>query len=570
MRRRPVADWTMDELTEILKRVRQALGERDYTVMHSVVETLDYLTYLAKDKQAAEIYRILVSSKSEKTRDILRLLDLEREAEEEAEGKSEDSATAPAAATDAAAAAKKDDPQAKPGDPTAAEDKADGGNKRKGHGRNGAGDYKGARRTRVPLESMKAGDRCPCGMGNLYGIQPSPLIRIVGQAPIHADIYDLEKLRCNTCGDIFEAEAPEGIGAEKYDATSCSMVAVFKYGSGFPFHRMERLQANLGIPLPASTQWDMVLNAAERIQPVFHELIRQAAAGTVLYNDDTSIKILAFLKQNRVIEDKDFPGRTGVFTTGIVSTREGQRIALFFSGRKHAGENLADVLIQRARELPPPIQMCDGLSRNLPRKLEVILANCLTHGRRHFVEAAANFPEECAWILEILGKVYHHDAIAREKGMTPEQRLAFHQRESGPLMEEMKNWFVKQIDENRCEPNSALGSAIAYMQTRWNELTVFLRVAGAPLDSNIVERSLKRAILHRRNSLFFKTKRGAGVADLFMSLIHTCQLADVNPFDYLTALQRNTDHLAREPSQWMPWNYHQTLTGIATAASASN
>ena len=81
MRRKPVADWTMDELKDILKRVRQALGERDYAVMHSVVETLDYLTHLAKDKQAAEIYRILVSSKSEKTRDVLRVLDLEREAE---------------------------------------------------------------------------------------------------------------------------------------------------------------------------------------------------------------------------------------------------------------------------------------------------------------------------------------------------------------------------------------------------------------------------------------------------------------------------------------------------------
>ena len=84
MRRKPVADWTMDELKDILKRVRQALGERDYAVMHSVVETLDYLTHLAKDKQAAEIYRILVSSKSEKTRDVLRVLDLEREAEEAA------------------------------------------------------------------------------------------------------------------------------------------------------------------------------------------------------------------------------------------------------------------------------------------------------------------------------------------------------------------------------------------------------------------------------------------------------------------------------------------------------
>ena len=154
--------------------------------------------------------------------------------------------------------------------------------------------------------------------------------------------------------------------------------------------------------------------------------------------------------------------------------------------------------------------------------------------------------------------------------MTPQQRLTFHQVESGPLIDQLKTWFAQQIDEKRCEPNSGLGSAIAYMQKRWEELTLFLRVPGAPLDSNIVERALKRAILHRKGSLFFKTKRGAGVGDLFMSLIHTCELSDVNAFDYLTVLQQNTDHLAREPSQWMPWNYIQTLASVNPAASVPN
>jgi transposase len=192
------------------------------------------------------------------------------------------------------------------------------------------------------------------------------------------------------------------------------------------------------------------------------------------------------------------------------------------------------------------------------------------HGRRQFVETAANFPEECAYILETLGKVYHNDAVTRERGMTPEARLMFHQAESGPLMDQMKNWFAQQIDEKRCEPNSGLGSAIAYMQTRWEQLTLFLRIPGAPLDSNIVERALKRAILHRKNAYFYKTKRGAGVGDLFMSLIHTCQLSEVNAFEYLTVLQQNSDHLAREPGRWMPWNYVQTLASVNAPASFPN
>jgi len=444
MRRKPVSEWTMDELKQILQRVRMALGEEDYTVMNAVVETLSYLTHLAKDKQAAEIYRILGSSKSEKTRKILRVLQIESATDSEPADDPTESEKPVETPPDSAA----QDGEGRP---------AGGKKKTKGHGRNGADDYKGARQIQVSLESMRPGDRCPCGKGNLYEIDDSPLVRIVGQAPIHANIYGLERLRCNTCGDVFTAKAPEDVGSEKYDATSTAMVALMKYGSGFPFHRLERLQGNLGIPLPASTQWEMVRDGAAPIQPVFDELIRQAASGEVLYNDDTSVRILEFLDHERVVEDPKLPGRTGVFTTGIVSTQQGRKIALFFSGRKHAGENLAHVLAKRSAELPRPIQMCDALSRNFPRELEVILANCLTHGRRYFIEAAANFPEECRYILELLGKVYQNDAIARDQAMTPEQRLKFHQTESAPLMDEMKRWLNKQLDEKLCEPNSDLG-----------------------------------------------------------------------------------------------------------------
>jgi transposase len=108
-------------------------------------------------------------------------------------------------------------------------------------------------------------------------------------------------------------------------------------------------------------------------------------------------------------------------------------------------------------------------------------------------------------------------------------------------------------------PNSGLGQAIKYLLRHWQPLTLFLRKAGAPLDSNIVERSLKRAILHRKNGLFYRTLHGAQVGDLFMSLIHTCQLCGANSFDYLVELQRHARDLAARPTEWMPWNYRETL-----------
>ena len=246
------------------------------------------------------------------------------------------------------------------------------------------------RRLSIAHQSLKHGDRCPeCGKGNVYGQkEPKVLVRIVGQAPLAATVYSLERLRCGACGQVFTAQEPEGVGPEKYDETAAAMIAQLKYGSGIPFYRLEQLEGQLGIPLPAATQWEIVEEAAELLKPARDELIRQAAQGEVVHNDDTSMRVLRLAR-----EPSD--ERTGVFTSGIVSTGAGWKIALYFTGRQHAGENLADVLKQRAAELPPPIQMCDALSRNVPKLpsgVEILLANCLAHGRRQFVEVAANFP----------------------------------------------------------------------------------------------------------------------------------------------------------------------------------
>jgi transposase len=426
-----------------------------------------------------------------------------------------------------------------------------------GHGRNGAEAFGGASKVEIAHQKLKHGDRClECEKGNVYGQkEPKVLLRIVGQAPLAATVYSLERLRCGACGQVFTAQEPEGVGPEKYDETAAAMIAQLKYGSGVPFHRLEQLEAHLGIPMPAATQWDIVEEAAELLKPAGDELIRQAAQGEVLHNDDTSMRVL---KLKRPEGDE----RTGVFTSGIVSTGECRRIALFFTGRQHAGENIADVMKHRAAELPRPIQMCDALSRNVPQLaagVEILLALCLAHGRRQFVEVAANFPEQCRYVLEMLGQVYGYDAEAREQVMTPVQRLQFHQQRSGPVMEELHRWLELQLAERKTEPNSGLGKAITYLLRHWKGLTLFLREAGAPVDNNVVERSLKRVVLHRKNALFYRTLNGAQVGDLYMTLIHTCQLCSANSFNYLIELQRHARELATNPSAWMPWNYRETL-----------
>lgn len=535
---------------------KESFEKEDYQKVREVFESYVYLTQLLGQKSTtiARLRKLLFGDRTEKTKDVVG-----------------SAAPGEAAAGEAKPEAKPDANPDEKNDPPSA--------KRKGHGRNGADEYPGAKQIDVPHESLVAGDACPdCLRGTVYDIaQPGVLVRFVGQAPVQATVYRLQKLRCGLCGKLFTADPPAGVGDEKYDATVASMLGLLKYGSGMPYNRSAGLQRTLEIPLPASTQWDIIHASVPKLQPVFDALVREAAQGEVLYNDDTTVKILERMgeraKQAALAEvGEDEPGqstapqRKGLFTSGVISTRDARRIALFFSGNQHAGENLREVLRLRAADLALPIQMCDALSRNVPAELKTILANCLAHARRKFVEVHESFPDECRYVLEALAASYRNDALCRERKLSPEERLAFHQAESGPTMERLHEWLKRQFDERLVEPNSGLGAAINYLRKHWRQLTLFLRQAGAPLDNNVCERALKKAILHRKNALFYKTQHGADVGDLYMSLIHTCELNEVNPFDYLTELQRHAASVAAAPHAWLPWTYRAALAKLASAA----
>ena len=534
-------DIDMKELETILDRARDGtLDEEGYKKLKAALETLGYLTNLIGEKNTTirRLRNIVFGPSTEKSKSVLENLPAGADSSRTKETE------------DAATAAKDHEPR--------------DSKKPKGHGRNGASAYTGAKKIKIAHESLKSGDVCPdCGKGKVYhGKVPAYIVRLVGCAPISATVWELENLRCNLCLKVFTADPPEGLGTKKYDESAGSMIALLKYGSGFPFNRLEKLQRSMGIPLPSATQWEIVREVAGIVQPAYRELIRQAAQGEVLHNDDTSAKILDMMKsmrERKARSPSDPKMRTGIFTSGIVSVRDGREIALFFTGNKHAGENLSDVLAQRAAELREPIQMCDGLSRNLPKEFEVILSGCNVHARRNFVDVADQFPDECRHVLETFQALYENEAMVKKRRLSADERLAFHKAETGPLMEGFRSWLREQLDEKKVEPNSGLGQAIQYMLNHWEPLTLFLRVAGAPLDNNICERILKKAILHRKASLFYKTETGAHVGDLFMSLIHTCELSNVDPFDYLTQLQLNARQMSENPQNYLPWNYREAL-----------
>jgi transposase len=514
----PSIELDPEKLGAFLKRAEQCLDPEDFAFLSSLVLAVSNLRDLLQSKSSSimRLLRMIFGVKTETSKRIL-----------------------------------KDSPSEAPGIARPAP---------KGHGRNGARNYTGARKVDVDHDSLKHGDQCPqCERGRVYHIDPGVLMNFFAVAPIQAVLYLLEKLRCNLCGEIFTASKPIDASEKKYDETVGAMVALSRYGFGIPFHRLGRLQAGCGIPLPASTQWEIVDEDADTLKPVFEYLIREGAQAERIYQDDTTMRVLALNAPTKKEEGKNGE-RCGTFTTGLVCESQDKTIACFFTGVQHAGENLRDLLMKRLSDLSPPIQMCDALSRNMSEDLLTILCNCMSHARRNFVDIIDAFPEECRFVIDILAKVYHHDGLAKEQNLTPHERLRFHREKSAPLMDELKSWMETQLDEKKIEPNSGMGKAIQYMLKRWERFTLFLKVPGAPLDNNICERALKMAIRHRRNSLFYKTERGAWVGDLFMSLIHTCNLMGVNAFEYLTALLRNATRLAQDPGRWMPWSYKDALT----------
>src|SRR4051794_37762097 len=273
-----LVDVDSDRLEEVLRRAEQSLDEKDAELIRAVFESYAYVTDLVEDKNTTirRLRQLFFGSRTEKTEAVVG-------------PKTETSrvTASPDAAAGTESAAGKE-----------TTDVSNAATLLKGHGRNGAEAYQGAVRINAAHPSLQAGDACPaCGEGTVYEKTPGMLVRITGQPPLAATVYHLQKLRCHLCGQVFTADPPQAAGDQKYDATAGSMIGLLKYGSGLPFNRLDGLQGDLGVPLPASTQWDVVEAVAASLTPAFDELIRQAAQGEVVHNDDTTVKILGLMGQ---------------------------------------------------------------------------------------------------------------------------------------------------------------------------------------------------------------------------------------------------------------------------------
>jgi len=551
------------EVEALLARVEPLIAKADHECLKLLVGTLIEVTRLVHRHGAtiARLRRMLGQTSSEKTANVVGV----NGATETASGSGPTAGGQGEPAADQLSSGESTDT---PANDTGGDAKSgDKRPRRRGHGRIPGSAY-ASEGIPVPHPTLCTGQRCPaCAHGTLYALkEPAEAVRVFGQAPLVALRWECECLRCSGCGQLFTAPLPAQARGPKYSESAAGMMVVLRYGMGMPLHRLETMQRFLGVPVPASTQWEVARDHLQEVLPVYDVLVSLAANAPLVHNDDTYVRILELMgkRRSKLLDagGLDLPDRTGLFTTGIVARTVAGPIALFASGRQHAGENLADLLDRRDPSLAPPMQMCDGLGRNLPDEHAVVLANCLAHGRRHVVDEVGNHPELCEHLLGEIGKVFANDATCRNDGLTGEARLALHQRESGPVMDGLRTWIEELCADKRVEPNSGLGGALRYLLERWEPLTLFLRVADAPIDNNISERSLKNAIRQRRASLFYRSRNGALVGDVYTALIVTTMLHHGDPFHYLTALFTNYKAVAAAPEDWLPWNYKEALARL--------
>jgi len=527
------------EVEILIERVKQnKLEEREAELIAGLLRTLLYLVALLQDKKATilRLQEMIFGRRSEKRKKA----DSEKDKDEETTNSAGD--TGNSESKERAGAEKNEKPES--------EDRP----RRRGHGRNPASAYEGARKVYCRHPELMSGSRCPdpkC-RGKVYQVaRPHGFIQFTGQPVISATHYLQEIVRCLLCEKEYEAPLPEGVKPQKYDETADAAIAINKYVAASPFYRMSGLQRMCQIPLSESTLFSRCEVVAEVLLPIYKQMEREAANARVLYGDDTWVRILELMKEN---EARGKGERVGIQTTGLVAQRaDGVKIALYLNGRRHLGENAEKLLTGRSRELGPVIRMNDALAANWSGDEERIECCCLTHARRKFADLEKFYPQACGYALDRIGAIYQNEAAT--EGMSDEERLAYHQKHSGPILSELKQWMDEEVQEKRVEPNSSLGKAISYFQNNHEKLTTFLRIPGAPIDNNISEQALKAPVMIRKNAYFYRTSYGALVGGIILSVLITCRFNQTNIWNYLVSVLKKSAEVKQNPGAFLPWNY---------------
>lgn len=443
-----------------------------------------------------------------------------------------------------------------------------------GHGRNGASAFTNAMKIFHTLVVGIIGSLCTkCGGARMTRYRNQVHIRIVGQPFFGAECHHAEQARCKSCGRVISAlpkQVTQGFGkSATWDPSAAAMLIVLHYFYGMPFKRIEILHKGWGTPISDATQWEISAEAITNVMPLFIRMIEWAIQNMLSFSfDDTGGMILTLkrqiadeLKAAKAMGLPEDSVRTGINASGFHIVTPKGIIILYFTGRHHAAEIMRKLLQHRLPGSPTVNKVTDGAAKNFidTEFKDIEEGVCNVHAFLKWYDHKTEFPSSYAIVGEAYHEIYTNEATAIANNMTPEGRLAFHQKNSRPWMEKIKALCENLVLSHLVEPRTSLYKAVHFFLNQWPRLTKFLEVAGMPLDTNLCEQSLIAVVRYLTGSRNYHTERGAEVGDAGMSLVATSRANDAEPWTWLTDCLENRADLAKNPDKYLPWNFKERL-----------
>ena len=348
-------------------------------------------------------------------------------------------------------------------------------------------------------------------------------------------------------GTLHCPPAPVGvIEGSRADVSFLVGLLLDKFAWHLPLYRQQQRLADSGIKVSRAWLTQLAAQAAALLVPIYEAQLASIRASRVKAMDETPIKA-----------GRAGPGKMKACYFWPVYGELHEVCFPFFNSRAHS--NVETVLGLEPAEHSVLLSDGYGAYEAYAKRTGITHAQCWTHCRREFIDAEAAEPAVASEALAHIGALYAVEARIRDQKLTGEAKRECRLTHARPIVEAFFVWVKETLDGQGLLPSNPMTQALAYAHKRRVSLEVFLADPDVPVDTNHLERALRPIPLGRKNWMFSWTELGAKHVGVVQSLIVTCRLHDVDPYDYFVdVLQRVGQHPAADVAQLTPrlWKQH--------------
>ena len=339
-------------------------------------------------------------------------------------------------------------------------------------------------------------------------------------------------------GHFYIAELPsDPFGRFIVGTSVATQVTLGKYLDHQPLYRQRKMYLRHQVNLPESTLNDLVKRTHFLLKPLYEYLCKIILTSTYLQVDESSLSVMT----------RDHPGSTKKGTILVKVAPTDQLCVFQYIKTKHKA-NLLDNL----RGFKGHLQVDGNVSyEEMQEHSGVTLMHCLAHSRRYFEKAMDYDKDRASHVLSEIQKIYLIDRSIRERNLSVDQIAEERRARMIEIFGDLKTWMEKEILQ--VIPGTPIDKAIKYALKRWDGLIEFIQGGHLRPDNNLIENQIRRLALGRKNFLFGGSHQGAEYASLFYSMIATCQLNQICPYEWLNdVLPRILHHPINRISELLP------------------